>query len=243
MSSTRPKDTIRLNREELNQLLDAAFLETKEQELTITSDRSFTIQTHFRVVENEQKFFALLPVAKDSEDKGNLPQLPYVGDVIAEMEKKAEQDPSLKNATLLIPMQQCRGFAKITTVINAAKREHIVLVEVNLPKRSIQVHDSQSKLRYKFYPDKLRDIAEAMKFTYKPDQDYHAYDTQSDEVLCGYYVHRYVKACVEGKDCKEVKLKLGSAAAEFSTKEMYLESNGVLSDEKKYSAAKFGKDK
>jgi hypothetical protein len=144
---------------------------------------------YFTVGALKTRQFVIFNISKDAETQANTPQLPYIGDLLREFLTKNER---YAKSTLLIPMLQCRGFAKLQLMGDAVKRQHIILVEIDLALRKITAHDSQTKIRYRFYPDKLKDIAKGLEFQYKPKDDYHAYGMQSDESLCGWYVHQYI---------------------------------------------------
>jgi hypothetical protein len=193
------QDLYRLSPHELSALL-AHIHDTCKQnaDLDVTdgvveinnSTKSYNQQVnYFTVGTLKTRQFVVFNMSKDAESQTNTPQLPYIGDLLREFLTRNER---YAKSTLLIPMRQCRGFAKLQLMGDATKRQHIILVEIDLALRKITAHDSQTKMRYRFYPDKLKDIAKGLEFQYKPKDDYHAYSMQSDESLCGWYVHQYI---------------------------------------------------
>lgn len=198
-------------------------------------------EEEFAIIEKEsekEKEFHICDTTKDSKSFENESSLPYIGEVIDYFAK------SKLTGTVLIPMRMCRNFMLMPAFFgkNLLQREHIVLVEVNLDEKTIAVHDSQSKERYKIYPDHLKEIASDLGFKYVPDQDYHAYDIQEDELLCGYFVYNYAKALVQGKDCSQVRLtttdvkSMPEFFAKFDHAKKYMEDTGNPIPEPKYNS-------
>jgi hypothetical protein len=92
------------------------------------------------------------------------------------------------------------------------------------------------------YPDKFKDdeFRDMMDLQYDPKKDYHSYDQQNDDILCGYYVYEYVKAILTNKPCQDVSIQLDDAscihvmnAAEkreiYKDKKDFLQKHGVES--------------
>lgn len=159
---------------------------------------------------NSRNFY-IFTVSKDEFDPQVKQTLPYIGDVIKQFKKVVKDD----KATLLLPMLQCRKFMAdyidlsfVTHLTGVdVEKAHMVLVELNLERKSIEVHDAS--VRWKLYPDTLSKIAEELKFSYVPATHYHSYSVQSDHVLCGYYTNQFCESIVkhgDSKECKNIKL-------------------------------------
>lgn len=125
--------------------------------------------------------FTIVEMAQDSEtsqpENGDS-NLFFVGDVIQAV--RAQVKPK---GTLLIPLAQRRGILKLPN--KKAKREHTVLLEINLDKNAMTVHDWRASSNNWFYPDKLKNVAQQNGFQYQ----YHCYENQSQSHLSDYYVH------------------------------------------------------
>lgn len=156
--------------------------------------------------------FYVFQVTKDDVSIGNERQLPYVLDVINIAQAKLDA-LGIQKYTLLIPMRQCRGFANLFTFIPRVKREHIVLVEIEIDntsnkiKRKINVHDSQSKELHVIYPDTLKGIFSNKDTEYQ----YHPYDIQHDDKTCGHHVAGFINSIIENghnQKCKDIKVSL-----------------------------------
>lgn len=145
---------------------------------------------------------------KDTFSKDNEPEL-------QSLHLALEQILAIKkNFTnkLYFPVHQCRGMAKLNWRLmgsNIVKRHHVVLVVVDVNKgivENISAHDSQSKVIYFLYPDKLKDIAEiyakqgklSRKAIYNSAKHYHCYDQQKSDYECGRYVLIYLKELIKG---------------------------------------------
>jgi hypothetical protein len=74
--------------------------------------------SYFTVGAPKTREFVILNMSKDAETKINTPQLPYIGDLLREFLTRNER---YAKSTLLVPMLQCRGFAKFRLMGNAAK--------------------------------------------------------------------------------------------------------------------------
>lgn len=187
-------------------------------------------------------------VTKDSQDSRKEPQLVHIGNAIkAYLSIKPVRDDD-ENRILLLPMRQCRGFVKLPMFICNffaryfnwhLQREHIVLVAVDLKMKTIVTHDSQSKLRGKLYPDRVKDVARAMEnndssvgyggYKYK----YQAYETQKDDNLCGYFVYNYCKNYLEndGLNCATTMVTYDDVGE--SSKKYMQDRNAELPGEEK----------
>jgi len=102
-------------------------------------------------ISHQGKQYCLFNVTKDSETRENQEDLPYFGELF----NVIKAQPEYAKKTILIPMRQCRGFLKFPVDFKPLQREHIVLVELDITAQTIRVHDSQSRLKYIFYPDHL----------------------------------------------------------------------------------------
>src|SRR3990167_8055641 len=148
------------------------------------------------------KQFAVFNVVKDADTPTNQPELFPIKAIIAAAKAKTE----LQDATLLIPMQQCRGFGKAPTFFTFLKRAHIVLVEADLQSKQIKIHDSKKEKKFT-YANKLKDkdIATQLGLRYNPDENYLDYGTQQGEIECGYYVDQYIRALIDGTPCADIQ--------------------------------------
>jgi len=137
---------------------------------------------------HNDRHFVICKLAKDAQSKTNEAYLPYIGELI---QNYKNQYPDSK-ATLVVPMRQCRGYAKVPatlwSVAPLLQCQHVVLVEVNLARRHIALHNSQTSSYT--YPDKLVAIANSLDFKY----DAYYYETQKDSSSCGYYVWAYIRS-------------------------------------------------
>lgn len=166
----------------------------------------FTIKKEFPKTEKQeifsQKKYTVFNVTKDSQNKEVESQLGFIGDVIQAFRR---QHPEEKDSTLLLPLRQCRGFAKLPIkLLPDAKREHIILVELS-PDGRLLTHDSQSKIRYKLYPDRLIDLAKVIAKSY----EYNAYGTQKDEYECGFFVYNFINTILttgDSRQCAAIKI-------------------------------------
>lgn len=207
---SRRKDAWRLSPMAFNGLIDTIAQENNAHPNGPIVKRMNIEELHlrfkplYRIIEKNNKKYAIFEVTKDAETASNEPNLAYVGKVI----EKAKEDADLLNARLLIPMRQCRGFAKLPLWTNLPQRAHIVLADIDLATNRVQIHDAQSPLRNAFYPDKLKEIAKDLHLNYDPDRDFHAYNIQNDEMLCGYFVHQFTSAILNGQRCEHVSLEL-----------------------------------
>ena len=176
----------RFSPSDLNNLIKQLELKSERKSVQMSAKHSFNQQVPY-FISNKDGLdrFIVFNVTKDSKTLQNEQQLPFIGEVIA---KFRDAYPAEKG-TLLIPMRQCRGYFKLPTYFTRAKKAHIVLVEVNLEKKEIIVHDSQgSDLQYTIYPDTMKRLASEWKMKYQ----FNGYQTQNDDVHCGYYVHQYI---------------------------------------------------
>lgn len=208
-SENKLKKTLRLFPSELNQLIESECKVRGGEPSFVPFLNPVSSLAHlefpcYQIAQGDKKF-CLLNVVKDSDQKDNDPSLPYIGELLPIL----EEDLRFQNVTLLLPMRQCRGFLHMPESIDITRREHIVLVQLNITAKSIIVHDSQSSLKYKAYPDCLIDIAKKGGYSYQ----YVAYDKQKDDVLCGYYVHQYICACLENEDCRNIVMRFGGGKA------------------------------
>lgn len=200
-----------------NLLLSILVRKNREQNLTIENASSLplTNNTHSGKTEVEyikvkvgEKLFYISQVIKDAATQDNQLDLAFIGDVIQQARSQIK-DPRY---SLLFPMRQCRGFAKLSPGLFGewVQRAHIVLVQAQINTAEtlakVEVHDSQS-WSYT-YPDKLKDLASTLHLEYNCKNDYHAYAKQQDYVLCGYYVLAYIMRILEGKPCDDVSLSL-----------------------------------
>jgi len=189
------------------------FTINKTQDRHLESKRSHTITSG--------KKFTVVDMAKDSETSRpeNLDAaLFYIGDVIAAARKHAE------SGTLLIPLMQCRGMLKLPS--KWAKRRHAVLLEVDLDKNVMNVHDWRPARHNTFYPDKLIDIAKATGFNYY----YNSYDTQDKDHLSYYYVHNGIISILKNGNAAHLS-KLVITPRIIKSKEHYLEHWSAISRE------------
>lgn len=159
-------------------------------------------KTYWRKNQKNGKNFYTFTVSKD-EAKAEIKQnLPHIGDVIQQFKSEVSDE----KAILLLPMLQCRkilddylNLSFVTTLTGwDLEKSHMVLVEVNLEKKTIEVHDSN--VRWSIYPDALIKVAEKLKFDYLPSKHYHDYKVQKDNVLCGYYANKYHDQIIETGD-------------------------------------------
>lgn len=144
------------------------------------------------------KVFHTFTVVKDDIAQNNESSLTHIGDVIAKFKNKHPDDKSI----LLIPMRQCSRFlgdyvdlapVSYWTGVNT-KKEHIVLVEVDLEKKTMKVHDSSKDDYYWFFPHPLIKVASDNGLSYNPRKDYYLYGMQQDDCLCGYFVTEFIRS-------------------------------------------------
>lgn len=195
-------DVLRLQPSNLNDLI-AAF--AKEHTQTEWKDKCHIIST-------DNTLFILANVSKDSSDKSDTFYLQYISDVLSRLKNELCAEGGLlndleyagKKITLLLPIAQCLRY------LIGIQKAHFILLQVDIQRDpeqwSMQIHDSRGRLTYMFYPDIFKDkqFVEVMGLKYSPDKDYHSYGTQSDDIYCGYYVHQYIRAITEGRDCKDI---------------------------------------
>lgn len=205
------RNIYRLSPTLLNNLI-LSYLEYLSQEKTPGqlewSSTAHSSKNHIEYVKLTKNLY-VFPVTKDAGTPDNEGYLPYIGDVLKAALSQLEKELTFK---LLIPMRQCRGALKLPVQFTPAQREHIVLVEVlklhNIV--TIHVHDSQKKsIAYAIYPDKLKEISPSLGASYNSSQNYHAYDKQTDEDLCGFYVYRYLKSTIDNghsNKCRNILL-------------------------------------
>lgn len=261
------KDSHKLQPSNLNDLL-AAFVAKQTDNINVQLqflsgwglEHSGQQQCGFHVIQKEDKIFILFNVTKDAASKENNPYLPYIGDVLKQALKQAlkqgsaarylaSENPDLQ-VSMLFPVAQCRGYLK-----SFVRKAHYVMLEVNPRDLTMQIHDSQDRVRYLFYPDKFKndEFIKNMKLTYNPAKDYHSYNAQKDDVVCGYYVAEYIKALVEGRDCRDVHIKkmsdnkiivmLGDSRDDtygYADKREYLQENGIKFEENPSSSLRSG---
>lgn len=163
----------------------------------------------FHIVRRENKRYVITPVCKDAQTESNESDLKSIDQMIMEFISVYKDD---RDYHLLMPMRMCRGRFKLPTSLPYTKREHLVLVEVDLKNMAIQVHDSQ--LKSWNYPDKFTELKEiaGMPVAYDQDLDYHGYGVQDDHFSCGYYVLAYLDTILEtgnSSQCCLVKLNVG----------------------------------
>jgi hypothetical protein len=211
---------LRLEPEQLNSLILAAAqkyanasLEENSKYFDIPGKHSKSLKLRYidRLPANQSsgRQCVIFNVTKDSRDRRKEFKLAHIDDAIknylAINPPREEKD---ENRILLLPMRQCRGFVKLPMCICNffarhfnwhLQREHIVLVAVDLKNKKITTHDSQSKLRSKLYPDRVKDIAKVMMYAYQ----YEPYGMQDNNNLCGYFVNQYCQDYLkhDGKNC------------------------------------------
>ena len=185
--------------------------DVKEQSVKIaTTDHSQMQDFPYFAVEFKAEKFIVFNVSKDSKSFNNETVLPYIGEVLNNFLKDHKEE---KDSTLLLPMRQCRGYGKARFFNHQLlKKEHIVLVEVNLAKQKITVQDSQGDfMRQSLYPDVLKDISASLKMAYV----YRGHNVQKDKFSCGYFVHQYIRARLKaGKEADLSKIKLATVDSE-----------------------------
>lgn len=200
---------MRLDPTELNALLGFLPEGYKEKEhiakhmMKLNDGAQKTFWKHHRN-ENGRNFYTFT-VSKDSNDALVEPTIPAIHHII----KEFPQNNDVKNATLLLPMLQCSSFlgdyVDISPLTNLfgfnIKKQHMVLVEVDLEKKTIDVHDS--KERWATFPDTLIESAKQLNFSYMPTINYHAYSFQEDNCLCGYYTHEFCQSILSKGDTSE----------------------------------------
>lgn len=196
---TEQQAALRLYPSELNRLIvqEAGDLESEHVAL-LNAQSSLSLSEFPFYAIKRQTEFCVFTVAKDSPDREVEMNLPYVPELL----EAIKDQPRFQNVTLLIPMRQSCPFVDYYGLSNITRRAHIVLVEVNLAEKRICVHDSQTKSM--IYQDNLASYAERLGFSYK----YNAYGVQEDDVLCGYYVHRYIKAILNNRSCEKISIPL-----------------------------------
>ncbi len=194
--------------------VDEGFVEVKNSQHSLNQQVNyFSVQPSDH---NDKRQFIVFRINKDAASLDNENQLPYVGEVLRNFLKENKY----KNAMLLIPLRQCRDFGKVN-FLKKARRQHIILLEVDLSARTIVAHDSQSKTRYRFYPDKLKDIAKELGFRYDSARDYRAYNTQKNETLCGWFVRHYIIDILEKGNSQHLD-KIVLRESDYANKEEYL---------------------
>lgn len=182
---------------DLNQLIQLIKPENAEAGVVkVTAKHSLAQDLPFFVVQKPERNerFIIFNITKDSKTRGNEIQLPYIGEVIEAFRSLHHEE----KGTLLIPLRQCRGYLELPLFFGKARKEHIVLVEVDLATQTMRTHDSQGGLvRWTAYPDAMEGVSEAQNLEYK----YKGYGVQKDHHACGYYVYDYILARLQrGKD-------------------------------------------
>lgn len=165
------------------------------------------------------KKITVVDMAKDSETSRpeNLDAaLFYVADVIAAAQKQAE------SGLLLIPLMQCRGVLKIPN--KWAKRRHAVLLEVDLDKKTLNIHDWRSARYNTMYPDKLIEIAKSYGFSHS----YNSYDTQDKDHMSYYYVHNGIISILKNGNSAHLS-NLVITPRIIKSKEYYLDNWSTIS--------------
>lgn len=167
----------------------------------------------FHSIVTKNRRFVICPMSKDAESDSNEPTLAFIWDMV---ERFYNHDPD-RDCILLMPLRLCRGYLKLPPQIEILKRKHAVLVEIDLQQMTIQVHDSQNRIRWSCYPDKLAEKLNKLNeitnvvFKYDPTKDYHAYDTQFDDFSCGYFVYEYIRYILKmgySTGCEHIKFSV-----------------------------------
>jgi len=205
---------------DLNQLIQLIKPENAEAGVVkVAAKHSLAQDLPFFVVEKPERHerFIIFNITKDSKTQNNEIQLPYIGEVIDTFRRAHREE----KGTLLIPLRQCRGYLELPLFFGKARKEHIVLVEVDLATQTMRTHDSQGGLvRWTAYPDAMEGVSEAQNLEYK----YKGYGVQKDHHACGYYVYDYILARLQrGKDFDLGRVFVNPKI----TKKEYLKSCGL----------------
>lgn len=161
----------------------------------------------FHFVKSHDKTFVICPMSKDAQSEDNEGYMPFLGNVVKDYFKSHND----RSATLLLPVFLCRGYAKMP-IEYGMKRKHAVLIEIDQVNKLIQVHDSQGYIRWALYPDKIYETLEqinevsGIQFQYNPNQDYHTYSIQVDEVSCGFHVANFVESILANGSSEKCNL-------------------------------------
>lgn len=149
---------------------------------------------------NGDRQFVVFDMMKDSENPDNEVSLSFV---IEKIRSYIKSNPESKER-LLMPLGLCRGYFKVPTSIPLFQRHHAVLVEVDLLKKEIIIHDSQGAIPRFFYPDKfVEHPLPDEQFSY----EYRCYGTQGDNFSCMYFVLEYIVSILNNgssDDCKNI---------------------------------------
>lgn len=246
-SKNKELDKIKMTPSEINALTLAL---VKKSDVAALSSSLFSVdevlsgakQCEYSLIVTERKIYIVFDVTKDAVSKDNNPTLPYIGDVmkrVAQLDEghaiRLAREHSGKEVVLLFPLAQCRGLMMLPF-----KKAHYVLLEVDASNQ-LNIHDPQGTAGYTFYPDRFKDdeFIREIGLKYIPEDNYHSYEQQNDDVVCGYYLHEYLRAITTTNLCNFVSIQLGDKdeikvvdgeqkRQTYTSKRDYLDKNGAL---------------
>lgn len=204
---------MRLSASEINALLGFFPDEYKRNETTKYT--TLTVKSGYRVAyvkcdKKDTKNIYTFSLTKDNPEWFVECYTPLINDVVEAFLK----DNTDKAALLLLPLHQCNEFLADYDYVRLfsiaryfgvnLKKHHCVLVEIDLAKKTLDLHDSRGQWK-NYFPDTMGDVAKQFGLTYDATKNYHRYETQQNDFMCGHYVNEFCKNIVIHGDSTKLK--------------------------------------
>ncbi|MBA3660459.1 MAG: hypothetical protein H0W64_01910 [Gammaproteobacteria bacterium] len=233
--------------------------QVKQHTLTVPNSKREDTEINFYEIKKKYnqtlKSIVLFEVNKDADAADNQSDLVPISEIL----KLICRNREMNNSTILLPMMQCRGHFKLPVNLSLEwmnifklpmnicerlniflQKKHMVLVEVNLAKMEITIHDSQkdyNKLIKNFsttvkiepYPNKIEEVIDelnklenlfARDFKKRDNLFYlrkKFYEMQNDRILGAVFVHNYICSFLKQGHAQEfpsIQINIGNKPAD-----------------------------